>query len=339
MTGAIRAAKATGMAAAITLATASAGWAQTAWDPLESLNRAIWNLNGLYISAVYTPTASFYQDVVPAPVRTGIDNVFTNLREPVTTIGSAIAGDFRNAGISAGRFAINLTAGLGGVFDVATEMGWVAAPMDIGTALCRRGVPAGPYLVLPIIGSIHLRDGAGLAAAYGGSSMVLQDWTLPYIIADRSVARLTDPNGFSDDYAMQRDAYWAFREALCAGTLPADTLKASPFGQTIPMTAEIEAPVQAIEAPAIELPEAPDSAPPADEPPVSDLPAAEPPSEEVPLNDTRAGEAPTGAAPAGAAPGSETPGSETLDSETPAAEGSTEGSIAGPDAAEAGALL
>lgn len=212
--------------------------AQTAdvWDPIEPLNRGIWEFNDALRGAVYVPVADAYREYVPPDVQDGIDNVFTNLREPVTAIGSVVAGDLENAKLSAGRFLINLTFGIGGIYDVATEKGWTPRPTDLGTALCKLDVPAGPYIVLPFLGPSTLRDTAGIAGAYAIALDVAQDWGWTYLVADRAVARASDPQTYVDDYAAARDGYADVRGALCDDTLPAESLKASPLGQTIALT-------------------------------------------------------------------------------------------------------
>jgi phospholipid-binding lipoprotein MlaA len=206
------------------------------WDPIEPLNRGIWEFNNALRGVLYVPAADAYRDYVPPAVRDGIDNVFTNLREPVTAIGSVITGDFENAKLSAGRFLINLTVGIGGIYDVATAKGWTARPTDLGTALCKLDVPAGPYIVLPFVGPSTLRDTAGLAVTYAAALDIAPDWGWTYIVVDRAVARASDPQPAADDYEAARGGYAGFRSALCDDSLPAETLKASPLGQTIAPT-------------------------------------------------------------------------------------------------------
>ena len=146
----------------LALATALPGmaWAAdgTAWDPLESLNRASFDLNAALAKTIAEPVAAAYQSAVPAPIQSGIDDFFTNLREPVTAVSSGLQGDFQNAGVSVGRFAIHSTVGIVGLFDVATQMGWVSRPEDIGATLCSYGVHSGPYIVVPILGPTTVRE-------------------------------------------------------------------------------------------------------------------------------------------------------------------------------------
>jgi phospholipid-binding lipoprotein MlaA len=214
----------------------------TSWDPFESFNRAVYRFNSAFGESVALKVASGYQSAVPQGVQAAVGNFFTNLREPLTIVASALNADFNNAGTSAGRFAINTTAGIGGLFDVATKMGWVSRPQDFGITLCKYKLPAGPYVVLPFVGPSTVRDTAGSAASYVATFWALDDWAPTYIVADRAVSYVTDqapalagtePAAGTDGYAAQRSKYLELREALCQDRIPAERLKASPLGRVI----------------------------------------------------------------------------------------------------------
>jgi phospholipid-binding lipoprotein MlaA len=217
--------------------------AGASWDPFESFNRAVYSFNSAFGESVATKVASGYQSAVPQGVQAAVGNFFTNLREPLTVVASALNADFSNAGTSVGRFAINTTAGVGGLFDVATKMGWVSRPQDFGTTLCKYKVPSGPYVVLPFVGPSTVRDTAGSAASYVASFWALDDWAPGYILADRAASYVTDgaPGAVpasaagisSDGYAEQRSRYLELREGLCQDRIPAERLKASPLGRVI----------------------------------------------------------------------------------------------------------
>jgi phospholipid-binding lipoprotein MlaA len=233
--------QAAALAIAVTLVAAQPTIAQSAetaaWDPLEEINRATFIFNGA-VAVALSPVIGAYRETVPEAVQAGVDNVFTNLREPVTAISSGLQGDFNNAAVSAQRFAVNLVAGLGGVLDVATGMGLVSRPEDFGTALCSYGVDPGPYIVLPLIGPSNGRDAAALIAMYAVGYDLSEDLAINYFIADGVASRLADSRRRTepvpaDPYVEQRDAYAALRERICAGAVPADQLKASPAGRII----------------------------------------------------------------------------------------------------------
>jgi phospholipid-binding lipoprotein MlaA len=211
--------------------------AATAWDPLEDLNRLTFAFNSAVATAV-VPVIVAYRDTLPDAVQTGVDNVFTNLREPVTTLASVLQGDLENAGMSAGRFAVNLVAGIGGIHDAATPLGLIPQPEDMGSTLCSYGLGAGPYIVLPLLGPSTGREALGLAATYSLGYEIGDDLAASYYVADASVAAMSDAPirraaASSDFYAEQRDAYLALREDICRDKVPAGELKSSPVGRII----------------------------------------------------------------------------------------------------------
>ena len=101
------------------------------------------------------------QDTVPHRVRSSFHNVLDNLGGPVTVANNLLQVQFENAGIAAGRFVVNSTIGVAGIFDVATDWGMPARNRDFGETMGTYGVPPGPYLVLPFRGSTDVRDFAG----------------------------------------------------------------------------------------------------------------------------------------------------------------------------------
>jgi phospholipid-binding lipoprotein MlaA len=232
---------AAGLALAATLVAQPPAFAQSAataaWDPLEELNRATFSFNGAVAMAL-APVVVAYRETVPDAVQVGVDNFFTNLREPLTAVSSSLQGDLDNAGVSAGRFAVNLVAGIGGILDVATEMGLVSRPEDIGSALCSYGIEPGPYVVLPLLGPSTGREALGLVAMYSVGYEFGGEQIVGYYVADGAAARLSDMSSLpetqpADPYVTQRDAYLALREQICKEALPGAELKASPLGVII----------------------------------------------------------------------------------------------------------
>lgn len=142
-------------------------WAQevdgvdAVWDPIEPVNRGIFWFNDKFDRYIFEPVAEGYAAVLPVCVRHKVSNVFENLRFPTRFLASAIELDGEQALRHTGRFLINTTIGVGGLFDVASEIGLDARENDLGSALAYQGVPAGPYLVLPFLGPSTLRDGVG----------------------------------------------------------------------------------------------------------------------------------------------------------------------------------
>jgi phospholipid-binding lipoprotein MlaA len=130
-------------------------------DPLEPVNRIFFDFNQRLDRNAALPAASYYADTVPSPVRVHVHNVLANLSGPVTAANYLLQGEFDFAGEAMGRFLVNSTAGVAGVFDVATDWGLPERSRDFGLTLGNVGIPEGPYLVIPFGGSSALRDLAG----------------------------------------------------------------------------------------------------------------------------------------------------------------------------------
>lgn len=133
-------------------------------DPHEGFNRSMYEFNDDLDRAVLKPVATAYTDVLPQPIRTGVSNFYDNLTYLDTTINSFLQGKVVQGTSDLGRFIVNTTLGIAGIFDVATYMGLEKHDEDFGQTLAVWGVPDGPYLVLPLFGPSNLRDSFG----YGG---------------------------------------------------------------------------------------------------------------------------------------------------------------------------
>lgn len=130
-------------------------------DPLEPLNRGIYQLNDSVDAALLKPAATLYQNATPAPVRTGVSNFFSNLGDVWSLVNAVLQLRPRQATETLVRLNVNTILGFGGVLDIASEMGIPRNRLDFGQTLGRWGVPSGPYLVLPILGPSSLRDAVG----------------------------------------------------------------------------------------------------------------------------------------------------------------------------------
>jgi phospholipid-binding lipoprotein MlaA len=133
-------------------------------DPYEQTNREIFKFNQKVDRNVLLPVAKAYVAVVPKPARNGLHNFFTNLDLPVTFANDVLQGEATRASQTFGRFGVNSTLGLGGLFDVASSFGIPSHSEDFGQTLAVYGVGAGPYLVLPILGPDNPRDATGQIA-------------------------------------------------------------------------------------------------------------------------------------------------------------------------------
>lgn len=131
-------------------------------DPFEPFNRKVAGFNDGLDEAIVKPVAQAYQNIVPSPVRTGVTNFFGNLSDVWSAANSALQLKPKEASESLLRVGVNTLFGFAGFLDLATEMGLYRHQQDFGQTLGRWGVPAGPYLVLPVLGPSTVRDGSAL---------------------------------------------------------------------------------------------------------------------------------------------------------------------------------
>jgi len=130
------------------------------YDPWERMNRFTYRFNARLDESFVLPVTDQYRRL-PSPLRTGAHNFFANLREIMSTLN--YVAQLRPApGVrSLGRFVINSTLGIGGLFDVAKAMKIPSAPTGFGATLARWGMHPGPYFVIPLLGPNTVRDGVG----------------------------------------------------------------------------------------------------------------------------------------------------------------------------------
>jgi phospholipid-binding lipoprotein MlaA len=136
------------------------------YDPWERINRFTYRFNARFDEAVFLPVADTYRRI-PSPLRAGVHNFFGNLSEVDSVINYTLQWRLKLGIRSLGRFVINSSLGLGGLFDPATKLKLTAAPTGLGTTLAKWGMHPGPYLVIPLLGPSTLRDGLGFVGDYG----------------------------------------------------------------------------------------------------------------------------------------------------------------------------
>ena len=130
-------------------------------DCFESFNRATFSLNQGLDKVIFKPIAKGYRKL-PSPIRAGTSNVLVNFSTLITVPNNILQGEFKTAGVNTGRFAINTTLGILGIFNVAKKMGFSEYEKeDYGQTFGKWGVGAGCYLVLPVLGPSTIRDTAG----------------------------------------------------------------------------------------------------------------------------------------------------------------------------------
>ena len=198
-------------------------------DPYEPANRFFYKVNDGLDTYVLRPVAVAYRQV-PQAVRTPVHNVLSNLGTPTGFANEVLQAHPRRAGTMMMRFLLNSTAGVGGLFDVATGLGYPDHDTDFGLTLAVWGLGEGPFLFLPVLGPSDPRDATGFGgqfaldpltyASFGGSS------TLGGVRAGASAIdtreRLIDPidqikRGALDPYATFRSLYRQHRADEEAG--------------------------------------------------------------------------------------------------------------------------
>jgi len=230
--------KITTFLAGIILASLLTGCASQAnKDPLEGFNRGVYKFNDVADKAVIKPIAGAYKATLPAPVRSGVNNFFTNLGTFVSAINDLLQLKVDKAVEGLGRFAINSTFGIAGIIDVASMDGIEQRNEDFGQTLGHWGVGTGAYIVLPLLGPSTLRDTSGFVVdtaffdpiTYIGEPRVRNSLRAVKYLDKR--AQLLPGSDLLDDaaldpYAFMRDAYLQRRASQVQdGIVPADMLR------------------------------------------------------------------------------------------------------------------
>jgi phospholipid-binding lipoprotein MlaA len=182
-------------------------------DPLEGYNRAMFGFNDSVDKAVIKPVAIGYKKVVPAFARTGVSNFFSNLGDVWIGINNVLQGKLGEGASDFGRFAINTTVGVLGLFDVASDAGLEKHNEDFGQTLGRWGVGSGAYVVLPFLGSSSVRDGFGLLAVdwqgdplwYVGNVPTRNELYALRLVEGR--ANLLEASDFAESAALDKYSY------------------------------------------------------------------------------------------------------------------------------------
>jgi phospholipid-binding lipoprotein MlaA len=182
-------------------------------DPLEPLNRYLFEVNDALDKLLIRPVAEIYRGTMPEFVRDGIRNFLRNANTPIVLVNDLFQGEFERAGVTLARFMINTIVGFAGFFDVASDMGLEYHDEDFGQTLGSHGVGDGPYLVIPVLGPSNARDASGdvvdfflnpfyyVAAAHGAEVAVTAGAAMEGIdIRSRNIETLEDLERDSVDF-------------------------------------------------------------------------------------------------------------------------------------------
>lgn len=192
-------------------------------DRWEGFNRGVYAFNSGVDKVFLRPVAKGYRFITPDPLERGFSNLFSNLAYPRVIVSNALQGKGKAALSDTGRFLLNSTIGIAGLFDVATPIGLEANNEDIGQALATWGVGSGPYVVLPFLGPSTLRDAVSLVGDQALhvrnhlDDSSIQDKALALeIISTRAGLLALDGqiNQSADPYVFVREAYLQRRNYL-----------------------------------------------------------------------------------------------------------------------------
>jgi len=208
-------------------------------DPLEPINRVMFGFDEKVDHYVELPVAGFYIFWLPKPLRNGLNNLLGNLDMPIVFTNDILQGQPLRAGEALGRFTVNTTVGIGGLFDVASLHGLPAHHSDFGQTLSVYGVGEGPFLVLPIVGPDPPRDLAGDMFDLAIDPLTYLPTGAPFYMragvtvgvrvaspfetnARNVVLRQELERSSLDPYVTMRSVYRQIRAAQIAGGVPPD---------------------------------------------------------------------------------------------------------------------
>lgn len=195
-------------------------------DPWQRMNRGVYKFNDAFDRAIAKPVARTYVRVLPHVARTGLDNFFSNATYPDVIVNALLQGQLKPFARDTGRFVVNSTVGIGGLFDPATPMGLTVEDRDFGQTFGKWGVPSGPFVLLPILGPSDVRDAIGRVPdqyaqpwPYINSPYWEYGTLLLYDVKVRAdLLPLTDmAEKTYDPYAFERNAYLQHRDFLVKG--------------------------------------------------------------------------------------------------------------------------
>jgi len=177
------------------------------FDPWERFNEKTFEFNRRLDRYVLKPVAKVYDKIVPDRIQNMIANGFDNIRFVPRFVNSVLQAKWGGAGREIGRFLINSTLGIGGLFDIAKqEFGLDKSREDFGQTLGVWGAGPGPYLILPVLPPLTVRDAVGFAV---DGAMNPLNYFLPFL--DRFVMQIGDT---VNDRSLNLELYQGFEETV-----------------------------------------------------------------------------------------------------------------------------
>ena len=202
------------------------------YDPWEGYNRTMYSINDGFDRAIFKPVAKGYDFIMPPPMSQGVTNFFSDIDDFRVIINDLLQFKFSQAAHDTGRFVLNSTVGVAGIFDVASYGGIEKHREDFGQTLGVWGVGNGPYFVIPILGPSTVRDSVGLIGdAYTSPVIAIDDVAtrnalIALFFIDTRANLLGASNileeAAEDKYSYVRNAYLQYRRNLVHDGNPPD---------------------------------------------------------------------------------------------------------------------
>ncbi len=190
-------------------------------DPYENFNRKVYGFNDTVDDYVAKPVADTYKFITPDFMETGVSNFFNNLKSINVVLNDVLQGKFEQSGLDTGRFLMNSTLGMAGLFDVAKTVGLEQNDEDFEQTLAVWGVPQGSYIVLPFLGPITTRgipgavfDSAANPATYISPIIPIQALSMISTRANAEGSLKFIDEAALDPYVFTRESFLQWRKHL-----------------------------------------------------------------------------------------------------------------------------
>lgn len=198
-------------------------------DPFQGANRAMWAVNYDVLEPyVARPVVHGYARYIPQGMKDGIENLVENFNEPSSMVNHLITGDLKGAGTNLGRFTLNTTVGLLGIFDVARHAGLERNMLEMDTVLGKADIGDGAYIMVPVYGPTTTRELVGdtIDTVYFPYALL----TFPLRVVHWALdglgtrAKLIDQERIIDNaldpYALTKDFYLQYNDGKVTGRQP-----------------------------------------------------------------------------------------------------------------------
>jgi phospholipid-binding lipoprotein MlaA len=207
-------------------------------DPYENINRKIYGFNDKVDDYVAEPIASAYKKITPQVLQTGVFNFFNNLKNINVVLNDLMQAKFDQSAQDTGRFLMNSTVGIGGLFDVAKKVGLEQHEEDFEQTLAVWGVPQGTYLVFPLLGPVTTRgipgaifDTAANPASYVGAPVQLVSLLNTRANAEGSLKFIDE--AALDPYVFTRESFLQWRKHLATDGKDQDSSDPTGYGEDL----------------------------------------------------------------------------------------------------------